>query len=206
MPPKKGDKLPHEKDPHPKHAAEKAAPKKHAEDKPGKEKHAKKHGHSKDLRRAFEHMNRVQCLHSSLARPEAKSVDLLAALAEQELTSGEEQNAADLLRAAEHLAFAFLADDTDTGELSPDLLEAIHEQHERLADKADEHWKEQKKPHEDLAKVYEAARKASGKALKEEQYHRALEFQRAAEALAHVELQPARKLEAGKPRRQLKAS
>jgi hypothetical protein len=206
MPPKKGDRLPHQEHPARKHSARKAAPKKHADDKPGKDKHAKKHGHSKDLRRAFEHMNRVQCLHGSLKRTAARSIDVLAALAQQELTSGEEENAADLLRAAEHLAFAFLADDAVTDSLPPELLAAIHEQFERLQHKANEHWKEQHKPHGELARIYEAAKTASAKALKEEQYHRALEFQRAAEALAHVELQPARKLAAGQKQRQLKAS
>ncbi len=196
MPPKKGDKAPHKK-----HPAKHVAAKKHSAHKP----HPKKQAHNKDLRRAFEHMGRVLSLHSSLTPASRKPADVLVKLAHQELTTGSEQNAADLLRAAEHLGFAVLAADS-TSSLSPALIKAIQEQYERLEDKATEHWEEQSAHPEELAKIYEAARKAAAKAFKDEQYHRALEYQRAAESLAHVELEPARKLNAGKSQRQLKTS
>jgi hypothetical protein len=207
MPPKKGDKHPHEK-----HPAKHAAAKKHEAGKPAKDKHSadehpkKKHGHKKDLRRAFEHMSRVQHLRGSISRAQAKSIDILVALAHQELIAGGEENAADLLRATEHLGFAFIGTDASVGSLSPALLEAIAEQYQHLGDKATEHWDKRSEPSQDLSRIYASARKAAGEAFAENLYHQALEYQRAAEALAHVDLQPGRKLQAGRSSRQLKAS
>lgn len=207
MPPKKGDKHPREK-----HPAKHAAAKKHQAGKPGKDKHGqdkhpkKKHAHKKDLRRAFEHMSRVQHLRGSIGRSQAKSIDTLVALAHEELIAGGEENAADLLRAAEHLGFAFLSADAPIGSVSPALLEAIAEQYEHLGEKAAEHWDDHSGASEDLTRIYETARKAAGEAFADNLYHQALEYQRAAEAIAHVHLQPGPKLQAGKPRRQLKAS
>ncbi len=63
-------------------------------------------GGSADLRRAYEHLTRIDILEAALAGPAFCDVSTLAALALEELAAGRDRVAADLLRAAEHICFA----------------------------------------------------------------------------------------------------
>jgi len=88
--------------------------------------HDLKHQEAKDLRRAYEHLGRVEILQRALQQTHVEHVSTLAALAEQELQSGHIKDAADLLRAAEHLSFAALAGDSaKVADVSKDLENAI---------------------------------------------------------------------------------
>ncbi len=188
--------------PPPKKAAKKA-PKKAAKKKPGH--HHDKHHQSNEVRRAFEHLGRVAILRNSLKSPRAEAVAGLTTLAQQAINDGDSKNAADLLRASEHLSFAILAGGV-AGEvrISAELKQSITEHFDELTRKADEHWKEE---HPDmLAEIYQGARESAANALKTHAYHQALEFARAAEALAHVKRQDPLKLERANKNLQLKSA
>lgn len=149
--------------------------------------HDPKRHEAKDLRRAYEHLGRVEILQLALRQTHVKHVTTLAALAEQELQSGHIKDAADLLRAAEHLSFAALAgDNAKVAEVSKDLENAIAEEFEHLTLKAEEHWEHDEERHGVVAALYESSLKSSKKALQQGTYRQALELMRAAEALAHV--------------------
>lgn len=168
--------------PPPKKAAKKAAkkaPKKHAP-------HHEHEKHSKDLRRAFEHMGRIDILeriHPSIA---SEFTRILASLAQSELHAGRPKQAAELLRAGEHWTFATLASEyAEVANIGPQLTAAIDEQFEDLMRRADEHWEDGQPASSALAPIYETARRSAAKAHKSANYFQALEFARAAEALAH---------------------
>ena len=165
-------------------SAAKKAPKKAAKH-PDKE--HKGHHKAKDLRRVYEHLGRVEILHAGLPTAAAGEVTTLVALAQQQLrSSGESKDAADLLRAAEHLSFAALAGDRSRGvAVSAELKTAIAEHFEELSQRADEHWDNKEKRPETLSAIYLSCRKSAAKAFKLGAYHQALEYIRAAEALAH---------------------
>jgi hypothetical protein len=174
--------------PPPKKAAKKA-PKK------GVKHHHGKHG--KDLRRAFEHLGRVEVLQRALKSP-SKFVDALATMAQQQLKKGEHKDAADLLRGAEHLLFASLVGEHSQGApLSSDLQEAIVEQFHDLARKAEEHWADAEARPAMLSTIYKSSRKSADEAYANRAFHKALEFMRGAEALAHVDNLGALELDAG---------
>ena len=164
--------------------------------------HHDKHHEAKDLRRAYEHMGRLEILRKSLDSSTEDSVAKLAKLAQKMIASGHNKDAADLLRASEHLSFAHLAGDVaGVGSLSSKLEATITEQFEELTRKADEHWSEE---HSGIvAALYKRSRKSALKALKEGAYYQALEYARAAEALSHVKQTEPLKLDPGKQTLQL---
>ncbi len=184
--------------PPPKKAAKKAAKSaaKKAPKKGPKHHHDKHHG-QKDLLRAFEHLGRVQVLQQSLPSS-SRIVDTLATLAQQQLKNGEHKDAADLLRAAEHLMFAALVGEHSRGaKLSPDLQSAIEEQFDDLAQRSDEHWNDAKVHPATLGAIYLSARKGAEEAYRGGEFHKALEYMRGAEALSHVENLGPQELDAG---------
>src|SRR5579864_4833167 len=67
------------------------------------------HNVLQDLRRAYESLGRIDILEGALAGSPFCDVSALAALAQQELAANRPHDAAELLRAAEHLSFAALA-------------------------------------------------------------------------------------------------
>jgi len=169
--------------PPPKKAAKKAAkkaPRKHA--------HQPEHGkHPKDLRRAFEHMGRIDILERLHPSVGTGPTRILAGLAQNELREGRSKQAAELLRAAEHWTFATLASAyAEVSPVGPELTAAIAEQFEDLLRRAEEHWEEEPSSSEALKTIYETARKSAAQAHKSANYFQALEFARAAEALAHA--------------------
>jgi hypothetical protein len=177
--------------PPPKKAAKKAVKK--------AAKHHPDHHQASDLRRAYEHMSRVEILQKSLKPSYAKAVTALAALARQQLESGSNQEAADLLRGSEHLSFAALAEeDSKKVQLSDVLVQSITEYFDEMIGRADEHWEGHEEGPGALTAIYNSSRKNATKAFRNGAYHRALEFARAAEALAHVKREGPHKLEQGK--------
>ncbi len=149
-------------------------------------KHDLKHHQEKDLRRAYEHLNRVEILQRLFPAADQPSL-ALANLAREEAAAGNARGAADLLRAAEHLGFARLSGSQpeDAG-ASPAIVAALKHEFDHLKSKAEEHW-EDGKGKEAIAEMYRSALHLAEKARKQASYHAAMEFIRAAEALAHVE-------------------
>jgi hypothetical protein len=154
-------------------------------------------------------MSRVEILqscHAPLKLSDAKAVTALATMARQQLQTGSNKEAANLLRGSEHLSFAALADEgSDKIQLSDELVQSITEQFDELSEKADKHWEEHEEGPAVLTAVYEKLRKSAAKALKHGAYYQALELARAAEALAHVRWDGPHKLEDGKKPRKLTA-
>src|ERR1700753_574794 len=99
------------------------APKKAAKKK------AKKHGGGKDLRRAYEHMNRVGILHAQLESETKGQVDTLSRNAQQALAGGQYESSADLLRAAEHIAFGSIASERREQKLNDALAEVAADEY-----------------------------------------------------------------------------
>lgn len=179
--------------PPPKKAAKKAA-KKHAP-------HYEAHHHGKDLRRAYEHLGRVEILRRCQPSLTGGPLQTLAALAQRELAAGHLKDAADLLRGAEHLIFAALAEDAvKSPKPSPQLAEAIEEQFHELTARADEHWERAEAHAGELALIYGNCRESAARAYDNGRFHQALEFARAAESLAHAGKHGGHRLGTGKDR------
>ena len=176
--------------PPPKKAAKKAA-KKTAKHHPG-------HRQASDLRRAYEHMSRVEILQRSLKPSDAKVVTTLATLAREQLEAGNNQQAADLLRAAEHLSIAALTDQVSKKvRLSDELVQSIAEHFNELTGRAQVHWLKHEEQPGVFTAIYNGSRKNATVAFKHGAYHQALELARATEALAHVSPHGAHKMKRG---------
>ncbi len=164
---------------HPHHEPGRKHPKK------GKDKPAGKH-----LRRAYEHLGRVEIL-QGLATP--NSVSTLARLAQATLDRGKARPAADLLRAAEHLSFASAAAKSRSGRaLSPDLEEAVRREFRELLEEAEDHHLTR---HSDLADLLHQTLEDARSAFDDGSFRQALELARAAEALASIEPRDADRLD-----------
>ena len=184
--------------PPPKKAAKKAAKKSAAH-------HHDKDHHANDLRRAYEHMGRVAVLQRSSESFETDAVAELTALAQRAIKDRHSKDAADLLRASEHLSFAALADGASgIVRVSAELKDSIREQFDELTRRAEERLEEEEEHSSTLTAIYRSARNSATRALKARAYHQALEFARAAEALAHVKQPGSLKLESGRKNLQLK--
>ena len=164
-------------------------------------KHAdQKHHERKDLRRAYEHLGRIEALQPSVKGEFSKDVDTLVALAEKELGKGHRKDTADLLRAAEHFSFAALGSAEGTSSnISPELKDVVTEEVEHLTHKATEHWNESDKSehHEEVTAIFQRALETAEKALDTGSYRQALEVSRGAEALAHVKKHGRERLRGG---------
>ena len=164
--------------------AAKKAPKKSAKKAP---KHDKKHHGGKNVRRAYEHMGRLEALQSGLSSPVVAQIHTLSEMARRSLQKGDSKSSADLLRAGEHLAFAFLSPSAKES-VSDELRSAITAQYEHLLEKAAEHWDEHdEEPAALITAIYEKSLAAAEAAFDKGAYRKALELVRAAEALSHVE-------------------
>jgi hypothetical protein len=143
---------------------------------------------AKYLRRAYEHLGRIDILEGALAGTPFVDVTLLANLAEQQLTTGNTRNAAYLLRAAEHLSFAALAPKSAIASVSAKLKTAIDAELKELNSRADEQWTTAEEPDARLAiaELYSRAVEEAERAYRRNAYRPALEFARAAEALSHI--------------------
>jgi hypothetical protein len=152
-------------------------------------------------------MNRVHLLRPSIDSALANDIEVLVAIAQQQLTAGQDNNAVDLLRAAEHLSFAALPGERSVqAKISQHLLQAIRAQFDQLASKAAEHWEREPEHHALLSGIYDSTNQRAATALRVGNHHQALELQRAAEALTHVTLHGPQKLARKPKQRQLAAS
>lgn len=162
---------------------------------------AAKHAHhddaGKDMRRAYEHLGRVGVLHSLLEKGFTKDIADLTMLAEQELASGHMKDAADLLRAAEHLSFGALNSSKAEKNVDPKLVDAITKEFGHKLDTAEEHWSDQGEHHEQVGGIYSQTAQRAQKAFDGGAYRRALELARGAEALAHVKIHGTKQLGSG---------
>ena len=162
-----------------KHAAKQA--KKHTPEQEGR----------KDLRRAYEHLGRVEAIRNLAGDASPDSVRTLVELAKQYLQSELPKEGADLLRAAEHFSFASLPSNAkaDT-HVDPKLMEAVQEEFDKLSTKAEEHWAEHEGRSAELTRLFEQTSEQAKAAFDKRKYRQALELARGAEALAHVHKDP----------------
>ncbi len=165
-----------------------------------------KHQASHDLRRAYEHLGRLEVLQGGLPGAVVADINALTQMARTSLQAGDTKNAADLLRGCEHLAFAALATGSREMQIGDDLQEAIDGEYEHLVERAVEHWDEQdEEPNDAFAAIYEKTFDAAEAAYNKGAFRRALELARGAEALSHVHGIAVDRLGSGSTRRSLKS-
>ena len=165
--------------------------------KPGK-KHARKSDDkaaAKHLRRAYEHLGRIEALQTIT---QGDSIATLVRLAQSSIDQDDSRPAADLLRAAEHLSFAtFAAQAKSSISISADLEEAIRREFRKLLEHAEEHDLPQSSTLEILLRhTIDEARTA----FDNTNFRQALELARAGEALASVRERDADKLDPAEPK------
>jgi hypothetical protein len=144
-----------------------------------------------DLRRAYEYLGRVDILEGALAGVHFVHVTALANLAQQRLSAGDASDAAELLRAAEHICFAALAPEDRAGPVevvSAPLRAAVTRELRRLTLRAEKQWSSSadNPPSESLTGIYNAALEQANVAFNKGAFRPALELVRAAEALSHI--------------------
>jgi hypothetical protein len=146
---------------------------------------AKSAGHH--LRRGYEHLHRLRIMAGTLEDDAMAEVRTLSLFAQAALLAQDDKVAADLLRAAEHIAFAWLAPQTADASISPVLAEALKDEYEHLGDRAAAEWEQQDiQPARAISAIFSGARRQAKAAWRLGAYHRALEFIRAADAIAHA--------------------
>lgn len=173
------------------------APKKAAK-KAGKKaaKKAARHGGAQDLRRAYEHLHRVSLMHEQVGSEARRQIDLLSRYAETALGTQEFEPAADLLRAAEHICFGSIASTSRERKLNDNLARAAREEYEHLTERANKHWKNHEESADlELRRIFSAALEAAEDAFHAGAMYRALEYARAADALAELEPSKAKLLQ-----------
>ncbi len=138
-----------------------------------------------NTRRCYEHFGRVSALLPLLQGMdhERDTVVRTVSLAQDLLGDGRVKEAADLLRAAEHLSFGSLAMAAPVESVSPLLLGALRDEYHHLLERADGHAAELTGP---VAKLVAIVRRLAVQAFKAERYRAASELARGAEALSHV--------------------
>jgi len=165
-----------------------------------------KHHAGHDLRRAYEHLGRLEVLQGGLPGAVVTDINALTQMARTSLHAGDTKNAAALLRGCEHLAFAALATGTRETQIGNDLQEAIDGEYEHLVERAVEHWDEQdEEPNGALAAIYEKTFAAAEAAYNKGAFRRSLELARGAEALSKVHGVGDARLGPGSARRSLKS-
>lgn len=156
------------------------APKKAAKKTPAKK---AQHSPSHDARRAFEHMGRVQAI-APLTEAEGKAITQLVSAADAAFQAREYKAAADLLRAAEHVSFATLQKNASET-IAPDLVSAVSGEAEALLKRSAEHGSKGTQD-KAIAALGKRLQRDAQAALRKGCYRAAIEFARAAEALAHM--------------------
>jgi hypothetical protein len=164
-------------------------------------KHAAKHaGHhaQKDARRAYEHLGRLEAMQNALSSATAGDVARLTTVAQRAMQQDDTRSAADLLRAAEHVAFAELASPSKEKVGNLHLEDALLSEFEHLRTRAEDHWDDSDDRDEVVTELYTRCLENGETANAKGSYRRAMEFIRAADALAHVELTGVKQLPQGK--------
>ena len=139
--------------------------------------------HGQDLRRAYEHFGRVGTLLPLLSETDA--VVRMSTLARAFLGSGQAKDAAEVLRAAEHLCFGTLASEAKPETITEQLSSLAQAEYASLLERADHHAAagHMAPP---VEKMFLLMRKAAVRAFKAGQYRAASELARGTEALSHV--------------------
>jgi hypothetical protein len=146
------------------------------------------HRPTSDPLRTYEQFGRIAILEGGLAGLPFVDVNVLANLAQQQLDSGYTENAANLLRAAEHLSFAALAPTHFTPHIPAELKAAAAGELDRLTALAQQRWSESEDAvnREIIESIFESAILEARVAFDRCAYRRSLQLARAAEALSHV--------------------
>lgn len=156
-------------------------------------KHAKHHHHpeheaAKHLRRSYEHLGRVEALGDLAGDTTSGSASQLLQLARKLLNADSPRDAADALRAAEHVCFATLASNAKAvAKIDEELLSALDDEFDKLAARAEEHWESREDRDPVVMNLFPKLLQDSRVAYDKRKYRQALELVRAAEALAHVD-------------------
>ena len=158
----------------PKKAAKKVA-KKAAKKAPGQRR-------MHDLRRCYEHLGRVSTLLPALSEPE--NVIKLASLAKELLQTGQSKDAAEVMRAAEHLCFGLLSMHTQEEPVSEQLLASMHEEYAHLVERAQHRGAEA--PAGAIGRLFATIQRQARQAFKAGHLRASLELARGAEALSQV--------------------
>lgn len=145
---------------------------------------------SEDLRRAWEHLARIDILEGALAGPEFCDVSTLAVLAMGELNAGNDRTAADLLHAAEHICFAAQSSHgyaASSMRIFAELHRAIEAEFDTLIRRAEVFREQRSSPrHGEVVGVCARTLQLAREAHAEQSFSRALELARAGELLAEV--------------------
>jgi hypothetical protein len=146
------------------------------------------------LRRAYESLGRIDILEASLAGSSYTNVSTLLEFAQQKLAADQPEDAAELLRAAEHLCFAALAPQTvgSAPQFPAELIAAVTAEFDNITHCAEVNWSESdpdSDPHTALlhgpvAAIYTTTLEDAHQAFAGGAYRPALQLARAAEALA----------------------
>jgi hypothetical protein len=165
-----------------KKAAKKSA-KKAAKKAPGKH---HEHHTGKDLRRAYEHLGRLEALESLLPSAVLAQIATLTEVSRHTLQAGDARSSAELLRACEHIAFGALA--ANSGEsVNEELSDAIGKHFEKLREDAIDTWDEHGEDSTpNIRDAFEWAFSMADTAHQKRNFRRAMEMIRAANALAQV--------------------
>ncbi len=146
------------------------------------------------LRRAYESLGRIDILEGALAGPSYDNVSALLELARQKMAADQPEDAADLLRAAEHLCFAALAPHTAgvAPQFPAELIAAVTAEFESITRSAEVNWSESDidsdlhfaLQHGPVAAIYATTLEDARRAFARDAYRPALQLARAAEDLA----------------------
>jgi hypothetical protein len=165
-----------------KKAAKKSA-KKAATKAPGKH---HEHHSGKDLRRAYEHLGRLEALESSLPSAVLAQIATLTEFSRHTLQAGDSRSSAELLRACEHIAFGALAT-SGREAVNEELSDAISRHYEKLREDAIDAWDEHgEDSSSSIRDAFEWAFSMADAAYRKGNFRRGLEMIRAADALAQV--------------------
>ena len=178
----------------PKKAAKKAAKK--VAKKAAKKAPGQKLG--QEMRRCYEHFGRVSTLLRQV--PDRDNISKLVALSQELLRLGSAKEAADALRAAEHLSFGSLAMQGRADQISELLLEALQSEYRDLLERAKFRAEEQELSGP-AARLFSTLRRMAVQAFKSERYRAASELARGAEALTHIHTEITGRLPAPELRR-----
>jgi hypothetical protein len=144
---------------------------------------------SSDLRRAYEHLARIDILEGALSGLAFCDVSTLVALALSELAARRDSEAADLLSAAEHISFAAQAPRgyaVSAMHVFRELRRAIEAEFVTLVRRAEVFRAERAARHGILAELCIRNLQQAQDAFAERHFGRALELARAAELLAQI--------------------
>jgi hypothetical protein len=163
---------------------------------------AKKHAPGKDLRRAYEHLGRVHKLMPLVSEADHSAIVELVQFSRDLVHHGSAKQAADLLRATEHLAFGCVRLSPDESSLAPEVIATIKEEFQSLMTRAEEFWEGETRA-DVVRSMYKRMRKEAALCLKQKQFREALELARGAEAITHVDASAPSQLAASLARKSL---